>query len=1001
MMMKKAMLGVMIGCLLATSLAVGQGQFWSTGYIKSWTLDVGTRESGYGVGNMHKDSIDFSAMTHLIMFAVSIRADGTIGFGNLSPLRRGPFNDYVHAKGKPIILSLGGAGNTAFATAIGAAVRSTTVRNLMALKRGERYDGFDIDIEPVSSSDTANIRLFVKELYDSLQREQAYYDISKKPILTAAIYNSASLWARINQYFDQINLMTYDFFGTWFGKSWHNNAPFGAPGDVDIYNVVMTTVESKMNVYLNAGIPRSKLGVGVDMNGYIWRGGVDQATGNGIVAPRMRWSTAPTKVSYNETEYFNLRKNYIDTVMTRHPEFYHFDEVCMVPYLGLDYAGSANDIYITYSDTATMRTITEVALQNNIGGIIIWDVGSGYLGPDVFPASQYPNLVRDPLLRSIKYALSGEQLPTPSAVSLLDPATGTPNLTRTPTFRWTSGVNATSYLLQVSRNTQFTNLALSITITDTSYTAPALQASTLHYWRVQARNAFGSSSWSPAWSFTTAALPLISGTVFLDANSNGSKGASESLLPGWKVILSGASSDTIVTDAGGDFAFSDVPLGSYTLRLEQQVLWTQTTPASTSGYSVTLTGSSPTFSGNFGVNTPNSEPSSFSRYWNTISLPVNPGTPVGIALYPTSISGFFIFDQDYLLVDSLIQGAGYWVKFDEAQTIWVAGQHVSADTVDVVEGWNLIGMVSDPVITTLPTGASAITTIPPGIIASDFYYYRTRNILADTLQPGYGYWVNASQAGKIVLSGPGATPPVTGPAVPPDRPVAAATLTIQSASGVEERLEFYTGVVSADLARSFKLPPAPPSGAFDVRMVPGSEGMRATVIGSSETQHTIPVIAQGLEYPVRLTWSSAGLDRIGASIEIGGTLRAVGNGETMVINGGSGTPEDQISLNLHLDPATSGATPDRFALLQNYPNPFNPSTNIVFTLSEPGDVQLNVYDVLGQRVASLLSGRLESGSHSAVFDGSKMASGVYYYQLTLRGVSGQTMTSTQKMLLSK
>ncbi|HEX7070250.1 MAG TPA: CHRD domain-containing protein, partial [Rhodothermales bacterium] len=74
--------------------------------------------------------------------------------------------------------------------------------------------------------------------------------------------------------------------------------------------------------------------------------------------------------------------------------------------------------------------------------------------------------------------------------------------------------------------------------------------------------------------------------------------------------------------------------------------------------------------------------------------------------------------------------------------------------------------------------------------------------------------------------------------------------------------------------------------------------------------------------------------------------------------------------------------PGAFALDQNYPNPFNPSTTIRFDLRESGHATLEVFDVLGRRVALLHDGPLAAGSYSVQFDGSRFASGVYAYRLT-------------------
>ena len=70
-----------------------------------------------------------------------------------------------------------------------------------------------------------------------------------------------------------------------------------------------------------------------------------------------------------------------------------------------------------------------------------------------------------------------------------------------------------------------------------------------------------------------------------------------------------------------------------------------------------------------------------------------------------------------------------------------------------------------------------------------------------------------------------------------------------------------------------------------------------------------------------------------------------------------------------------------FALEQNYPNPFNPATNISFTLPVASEVTLEVFDMLGQKVATLEKGKKQAGKHSISFDASNLSSGVYMYRL--------------------
>jgi len=94
---------------------------------------------------------------------------------------------------------------------------------------------------------------------------------------------------------------------------------------------------------------------------------------------------------------------------------------------------------------------------------------------------------------------------------------------------------------------------------------------------------------------------------------------------------------------------------------------------------------------------------------------------------------------------------------------------------------------------------------------------------------------------------------------------------------------------------------------------------------------------------------------------------------------------------------SKSTTPKEFALNQNYPNPFNPSTTITFTLAEDSYVSLKIFDMLGREVATLVDQNLKAGEpHSAVFNASKLSSGLYFYRLE----SGK-QTQVKKLMFLK
>ena len=94
--------------------------------------------------------------------------------------------------------------------------------------------------------------------------------------------------------------------------------------------------------------------------------------------------------------------------------------------------------------------------------------------------------------------------------------------------------------------------------------------------------------------------------------------------------------------------------------------------------------------------------------------------------------------------------------------------------------------------------------------------------------------------------------------------------------------------------------------------------------------------------------------------------------------------------------STSDELPDNFQLAQNYPNPFNPSTNIEYSIPEASFVQLKIYDVLGNEVATLVNEEQSAGVYRADFSGIDLTSGTYFYRLNT-----DSFSESKKMLLLK
>lgn len=123
-------------------------------------------------------------------------------------------------------------------------------------------------------------------------------------------------------------------------------------------------------------------------------------------------------------------------------------------------------------------------------------------------------------------------------------------------------------------------------------------------------------------------------------------------------------------------------------------------------------------------------------------------------------------------------------------------------------------------------------------------------------------------------------------------------------------------------------------------------------------------------------------------------------GDDMTADNGGRVTFNNISLDAITGYSTPPVTPEEipsFATLeQNFPNPFNNSTTIRYGLPEPAFVEISVYNLLGQKVSTLVSEERTAGFHNVVFNASRLSSGLYFYRLsTDRG------TETKKLLLVK
>ncbi len=111
-------------------------------------------------------------------------------------------------------------------------------------------------------------------------------------------------------------------------------------------------------------------------------------------------------------------------------------------------------------------------------------------------------------------------------------------------------------------------------------------------------------------------------------------------------------------------------------------------------------------------------------------------------------------------------------------------------------------------------------------------------------------------------------------------------------------------------------------------------------------------------------------------------------------NNSAFTTERMVTVTTALDPIAD--LPEKYNLEQNHPNPFNPTTVINYAIPEASEVQLEVFNLLGRKVATLVDQRQNAGYHTVNFDARSLSSGIYIYRISAKG-----FTQTRKMLLIK
>ncbi len=334
---------------------------------------------------------------------------------------------------------------------------------------------------------------------------------------------------------------------------------------------------------------------------------------------------------------------------------------------------------------------------------------------------------------------------------------------------------------------------------------------------------------------------------------------------------------------------------------------------------------------------------------------------------------------------------GFWVRIDPAVDtgdvlLNITGLPALVNTpINLEAGWNLISYLP-PV--SLPTTSALVSQegnlrVALGFDGGAQTYEPTLPDFStlNTLSPCFGYWLKVFEPSTLVYPGFNSAP-----FIEQDENTEGGVL---ARLGVANELA-PTGSWIDIYAKELTLDGAPVSSGSEIRIVDNNQQL----VGFGRT-------TSGGRLNFTPVYGSATKNENG--LQAGGQFSILVDGKATNETFTFGQRGDRLEIGaLSLREGTDGTIlPTDFNLAQNFPNPFNPSTKISFSLPKASEVTIEVFNVLGKKVATLVSGSFEAGQSTVTWEartdtGEPVASGMYFYRL-----KAGSFTQTRKMVLLK
>jgi GH18 family chitinase len=395
----------------ATASAASHSGKWVTGYYGSYFWDVPDYQA--------PQHVDMTAMTHFVFARIGpgggqmggspgqIMPGGGTAQSNPSVGPGAPaqtVEDYMisraHNAGTKALIMLGGAGDeTGFRNSTTAAVRPAFVQNLVDYMVAHDYDGIDVDWENVrSAADQAALEALIAELRSTASARPRYHNLPVIITYPAGMINLnidhvSAHSLRVAAMVDQFNVMSYG--SGWFGSGWQSTVS----GPLTGHTIPRPMdIASTVQAYVDAGIPRGKIGMGIGFYGVNYK---PPFTGPGM-------ATDGYDMSYRDARDVVWNYAMLNKYGYLSHGAYQWEGASQTGYRsypgGYSVDGRPPAGYVSYEDPASIAAKGAWALSNRAnegaGGAIVWLVNYGTT-----------NGINNPLLAAVKQAFLDPDAP--------------------------------------------------------------------------------------------------------------------------------------------------------------------------------------------------------------------------------------------------------------------------------------------------------------------------------------------------------------------------------------------------------------------------------------------------------------------------------------------------------------------------------------------------------------------------------------------------------------